>query len=218
MDRRLLDASMLPHVTCARMRRNENVAMDRRRLVVEGALSLLLLGCSTGTTGDAETRDRERDLSTDADASPHEARDGGANGADPTEEPRDGGADGSTDAGYVLAADCNTRTGGAWITFSIGNETLMVWSTNEKFNVEASKAIALGSVVTPVFKDLIDGTDCDGQWSWHPDPENLELASSSPECEGLPSDVESNKKHWLTQVDRFCPSQALIPAYTSAGP
>ena len=178
------------------------------------SLSLLWLGCSDGTEN-AAARDPARAPSGLADGgSNDDARDGGLDETRDagTTETGDSGAKASVDGGNTLAADCKTRVGGSWITFSIGNEMLTVWSTNSKFNTEAFLAAAKGTLVTPVFNDLIEGTDCDGQWTWHVDPENVELASSSPECEGLPSAIEADKQHWLGQIDRYCPRDVLISA------
>jgi hypothetical protein len=160
-----------------------------------------------------------RDLSGVEDGgSVGDARDDDAGDTKDATATEDAGADASHDGGNTLAADCKTRVGGAWITFNIGAEDLTIWSTNTKFNTEALLASMEGTLVTPVFKELIEGTDCDGRWTWHPHPEDLEFASSSPECDGLPSAIEANKNHWLGTVDRYCPSSVLIAAYQSQGP
>jgi hypothetical protein len=89
-----------------------------------------------------------------------------------------------------------------------------VWSTNSKFNQEAFLAAAQGSYVTPVFKNLVSGADCDSQWTWHPDPADMAFDDSySDACDGLPSEIEADKAHWLGSVDRYCPSKVLISAF-----
>lgn len=50
-------------------------------------------------------------------------------------------------------------------------------------------------------------------WSWHMDPENVELADLTIElCDGRPSMVEADLDMWLGTVGRFCPWSSRIVA------
>lgn len=179
-------------------------------------LSLLMLGCSSGATGSPDARE----LPEVADGGPHDTRDGGENerrdAATEEASAHDAGADAPADG--AVDASCADRKGGALITFSIGAESLRVWSTNAKFNNDAFLAAAQGALVTPVFGNLVEGVDCDGQWTWHPDAENVSFGEASNEtCAGLPSEIEADKAHWLNGVDRYCPSKVLVASFQSAG-
>lgn len=50
-------------------------------------------------------------------------------------------------------------------------------------------------------------------WSWHMDPENVDLADFTIEvCDGRPSMVEADLDMWLNTVGRFCPWSSRIVA------
>lgn len=50
-----------------------------------------------------------------------------------------------------------------------------------------------------------------GPWSWHWDPETVEVADASIElCDGRPSLVEDDLSYWLETVGRFCPWGATV--------
>jgi hypothetical protein len=114
--------------------------------------------------------------------------------------------DGSDDRPDASGRLCAERSGGALITFGIGDERLIVWSTEEAFIGEA-RAIADGaSSRIPHFQRLLDGTDCDPQWTWHVAPDEMEWVDVMMElCDGLPSMVEDDKTYWLEDVGTFCP-------------
>ena len=105
---------------------------------------------------------------------------------------------------------CGDRTGGAVIDFDIAGETLKVWITDDVFIDEAMNLLAAGKQRVAIFQ-LIDGRDCDPQWSWHVEPSNPKFADLAMElCDGLPSFVEKDKEYWLRNVGSFCPWTAKV--------
>jgi len=122
-------------------------------------------------------------------------------------DPRD-----SLDAAPPSPCTCATRPGGALVTFRIVQEFLTVWVTNPTFIVKAKQFLATGSSQVPIFT-LLDGQDCDSQWTWHVDPQDVMFAPAAIElCDGLPSHVEGNKTYWLQTVGGFCPWSAVVTA------
>jgi hypothetical protein len=128
-----------------------------------------------------------------------------------------GGASGSSgNAGTGGVGElCADRTGGALVEFSIADETLRVWIENSAFVSEAERLLAAGESRIPVFNTLLDGRDCDAQWSWHPDSADVEFADFTIElCDGIPSYIEENKAEWLDTVGAYCPWSATVSAVT----
>lgn len=180
------------------------------RTIVRGALWMaLLLGCSSEATENAAP------VSGPSTAS--EAHGGDGTSSEPTtsgndQDDQDAGTEGG-DAAKPPPKDCSVRKGGALITLNVGGEDFVVWSTNAKFNSEAFLAAAQGTLVTPTFETLVDGVDCDGQWTWHVDAEALGFEDGYEQaCDAPPSTVEANKATWLAK-DRWCPSKVLVAAY-----
>ena len=110
------------------------------------------------------------------------------------------------------AALCADRTGGALVSFRIcDNETLRVWSTASEFIDQAAALLASGEQRIPVFGALLDGTDCDAQWTWHPDAANQSFTELAIElCDGCPSHVEADKPYWFETVRQYCPWSARV--------
>jgi hypothetical protein len=121
------------------------------------------------------------------------------------------GCSDSGDPGGDLCAD---RAGGALITLDIAGadeETLTVWSENDDFIAEARALEGTGEQLIPMFNDLVEGRDCDAQWSWHVDPMDMTWAEAAIElCDAVPSGIESNKSYWLDTVDQYCPWGASV--------
>jgi hypothetical protein len=126
-----------------------------------------------------------------------------------------GGAGGSSGAGGSAGELCADYSGGAFIDFDIVEETLRVWVTNPSFITEAERLLAEDEARIPVFNTLLDGTGCDPQWSWRPDPMDLDFADFTIEiCDGVPSYIERNKQEWLSSVGSYCPWSARVVAVT----
>ena len=125
-----------------------------------------------------------------------------------------GGASGRGGTGGSGAL-CEDRTGGALVEFEIVEETFRVWIENAAFIAEAERLLDAGEPRVPNFQTLVDGTDCDPQWSWHADPNDVEFADVTIElCDAVPSYIEENKADWLDQVGQWCPWSARVTAVT----
>ncbi len=122
-----------------------------------------------------------------------------------------GGVNGAGGSGTSGA--CDERSGGALIDFEIAGETLRVWIENDAFIDEALMLLDSGESRIPVFNTLLNGQDCDAQWTWHPDPQNVEFADFTIElCDGLPSHIEADKSYWFDTVTTYCPWSAMVTA------
>lgn len=123
------------------------------------------------------------------------------------------GADGAT--ATDTSATCSKRTGGAEIAIKVNDQTFRFWSVNAAF---IDKAIAFRDTKKPatiMFKHIIDGADCDVQWTFHVDPAEMDWPHFTTEvCDGRPSDIEGDKKHWINDVKRWCPWSALVTEVT----
>lgn len=70
---------------------------------------------------------------------------------------------------------------------------------------------------TIVFKTLLDGSDCDSRWTFHVDPAQMDWPQLTTEvCDGRPSDVDGDKKHWVNDVKRLCPWSSRPYQWTTA--
>jgi hypothetical protein len=111
---------------------------------------------------------------------------------------------GDTDTG--TESPCADRTGGAEIVITVNDETFRFWSTNAAFIDAAQAHYDAGSSQVALFNDLVTGTDCDEQWTFHVDPDAMEWADFAIEvCDGRPSDVEGDQAYWIDQLDQWCP-------------
>ncbi len=123
-------------------------------------------------------------------------------------DPRD-----ALDLATLPTCACAGRSGGAFVRFSIVNESLTVWVTDDAFIDRAKELLASGGRQVPVFNHLLDGRDCDPQWTWHTDPAEVAFADATIElCDGLPSDIEADKNYWFNTVGGFCPWSAVVVA------
>jgi hypothetical protein len=112
--------------------------------------------------------------------------------------------------GGTVAADCATRQGGAMVTLEIADTaserfTTWVGAGDGEFIDEAKRLLAAGEKRVPTFK-VLDGTDCDGHWSFHLDAVDASFADFTTEvCDSLPSYLNQNKAEWLQKNLRWCP-------------
>lgn len=108
-------------------------------------------------------------------------------------------------------APCAKRTGGALVHFRICDEPLALWITDDEFIDEAIDNAGEGQVRVPVFDQVVAGTDCDPQWSWHVQPDQAGWADATIElCDGCPSYLEENLDDWIDQVGNYCPWSAEV--------
>lgn len=113
------------------------------------------------------------------------------------------GTGGSGGSGGALCAD---RTGGALITFDIVGQSFTVWITNSTFIDAAITQTQTGMYQLPVFNTVLAGMDCDPQWDFHVDPEQVGFADFAIElCDGTPQYVNENLAEWMSTVVEYCP-------------
>ena len=98
--------------------------------------------------------------------------------------------------------------GGVLATFRGGGETFRVWTTNPQ-TIEDLYALKAGTSQAeipngPILVGPGQG-DHNLPWSWHLDPEQVEMAENTVEvCDGTPSYVEGNLSAWLS-LGHYCP-------------
>jgi hypothetical protein len=99
------------------------------------------------------------------------------------------------------------------VTIEVNHERFRLWSTNTHFIAESKRRMGSGKSGTALFSALADGTDCDGQWSFHVDPKEMSWPGVTIEvCDGRPSDVEHDKARWFHDVKRWCPWSTTVVA------
>lgn len=112
-------------------------------------------------------------------------------------------------------AACTDRSGGALVTFQIVEETYSGWFTDETFIATAEQHLADGTTQVPNFGQVIAGTGCDDQWSFHVAADNVEFADFTIElCSAVPSHIEANLADWIDQVGGWCPWSAEVISVT----
>ena len=133
-----------------------------------------------------------------------------------SEDASDGdGDDGGGDTPKI-GASCAALSPTVLVEFEIGDETLTVGIDDDAFATEAMRLLESGETRVPAFNTLVDGEGCDPQWSWHPDPSDVEFADFTIElCDGVPSYVEENKAEWLATVGSYCPWSARVTDVTN---
>jgi hypothetical protein len=99
--------------------------------------------------------------------------------------------------------------GGVLATFDVAGETFRVWVTNpvtidQLFALEAGDSTA--SIPNGRILSGAGAGDHNAPWSWHLDPEAIEMADFTMElCDGEPSYVEANLAEFTDNVQRYCP-------------
>jgi hypothetical protein len=116
--------------------------------------------------------------------------------------------------GCPAPSSCASRSGGALITFALcERQTLSVWSTDDAFIDEAVDLLARGEQRIPNFGTLVEGSDCDPQWTWHPAADDMSFADFTIElCDGCPADIEADQPYWFDTVGQYCPWSARVTA------
>lgn len=102
---------------------------------------------------------------------------------------------------------------GAEVTFGFGesSQRLSIWTTSESFYNQAKDRLGVRLPTDFPVLELIDGSGCDRQWSWHVNPQTPVFAEATIEmCQGSPLDVEAAKDYWLHTVGYLCASSAWV--------
>jgi hypothetical protein len=117
-----------------------------------------------------------------------------------------GGAGGSGGSNML----CATRTGGALIDMTIAGESLRLWFTNMAFINEMAQNVGREAPRQPIL-DLVEGRDCDPQYTWHANPATARFATAQMDiCAAWPSVVEQNKDLWVNSD--WCPEEVHVVA------
>ena len=103
---------------------------------------------------------------------------------------------------------------GVLATFDVSGETFQVWVTNPN-TVEQLLALQAGESTATIPNGRILAGPGDGDhnapWSWHLDPEDIEMADLTMElCDGAPSYVEEHLAEFTDTVGRYCPWAAQL--------
>jgi len=104
--------------------------------------------------------------------------------------------------------------GGVVATFQVGNSSFRVFVTNEDA-IEQLYSLQRGEISASIPNSPLHRGPGAGMhnapWSWHLDPEQLELADFTIEvCDGTPEFVEEELEYWLEQVGQYCPWSAEL--------
>lgn len=104
-------------------------------------------------------------------------------------------------------------SGGVLATFAVGDETFRVFVTNPatiQQILDLRDGASEASIPSGALRTGRGRADHNLPWSWHLDPEDIEMAEVTTEvCDGTPSLVEADLPGYLA-VGRFCPWTATL--------
>lgn len=124
-----------------------------------------------------------------------------------------GGNDTTPERIGEVPSPCADRDGGALVTLDVVGESFTFWSTDGAFIDSALDDLATGHDMLPLFGQVVEGTDCDAQWSWHVDAAEMSWADFAIElCDARPSYIEANLADWIDQVGQWCPWSGTVTA------
>jgi hypothetical protein len=104
--------------------------------------------------------------------------------------------------------------GGILATFEVAGEQFRVWVTNPQ-TVQQILDLAAGTSSASIPNGRIlrgpGSADYNLPWSWHLDPEEIEMAEMTIEaCDGTPSYVEEHLAEFVDTIGRYCPWSARL--------
>jgi len=107
-------------------------------------------------------------------------------------------------------------SGGIVATFGAVDEQFKVWVTNPQ-TIEQILSLQRGDSSANIPNGVIlrgpGKADHNVPWSWHLDPEQIEMAEITVElCDGTPSLVEEELDYFVETVGRYCPWSAQLVA------
>ena len=109
----------------------------------------------------------------------------------------------------VTQAPCDARAGGAFVLLSTCGQSLKAWIADPVFIETAEALVGSGLASYPVLV-VRDGTDCDGQWTWHADAATARFeVAAQVGCAACPGDIEATKATWIG--DPWCPGSGTDP-------
>ena len=105
-------------------------------------------------------------------------------------------------------------SGGVLATFDVNGEAFRVWVTNPR-TIQQLLGLASGAGAANIPNGRIQRgpglADYNLPWSWHLDPEDIEMAEMTAEvCDGTPSYVEAHLDEFVDTVGRYCPWSARL--------
>ena len=105
-------------------------------------------------------------------------------------------------------------SGGILVTFEAAGEKFKVWVTNPQA-IEDILALRDGTSTATIPNGAIrEGpglADHNAPWSWHLDPEDIEMAEVAMElCDGAPWFVEEELDQFIETAGRYCPWSAAL--------
>ncbi len=105
-------------------------------------------------------------------------------------------------------------SGGVLATFAAAGDTFNVWVTNPT-TIDQLMALQAGDSAANIPNGKIlagpGAGDHNAPWSWHLDPEDIEMAELTIEvCDGAPSYVEEHLTDFTDTVGRYCPWSAQL--------
>jgi len=107
-------------------------------------------------------------------------------------------------------------SGGIVATFDMVGEEFSVWVTNPQTIqqiLDLQRGVSAASIPNGVILRGPGKADHNVPWSWHLDPEQIEMAEVTMElCDGTPSFVEEELDYFVATVGRYCPWSARLVA------
>jgi hypothetical protein len=118
--------------------------------------------------------------------------------------------------GWTDDDDDDALDGGLLATFDVVGEEFKVWVTNPT-TIEQILALEAGESSANIPNGRIlrgaGEDDYNTPWSWHLDPEDIEMAEMTTEvCDAAPNYVEDNVDEFVDVVQRYCPWSAELVA------
>ena len=110
--------------------------------------------------------------------------------------------------------DDGQLAGGVLVTFNVESEQFKIWITKETtiqqvLDLRDGKSNA--NIPNGALRRNSGKDNYNAPWSWHVDPEDIEMAESTIEvCDGLPSFIEVDIDYWVDTVSHFCPWSATL--------
>ncbi len=103
---------------------------------------------------------------------------------------------------------------GVLATFDVDGEVFQVWVTNPQ-TAQQILDLAAGESMANIPNGVIlrgpGAAEHNLPWSWHLDPEQIEMAEMTTEvCDGQPSYVEEHLDEFVDSVGRYCPWGARL--------
>ena len=107
-------------------------------------------------------------------------------------------------------------SGGILATFQVVDEEFRVWVTNPdtiQQILDLQRGISSANIPNGRILRGPGQADHNEPWSWHLDPEQIEMAEITVEvCDGAPSSVEEELDYFVETVGQYCPWSARLVA------